>query len=109
MASQTISVGNHECDWDEIMDACEEHGLRPRKNKDGKFNYWVTLEIGITEITWFIKWSLKDDWQSYWLERDELSQQSGGFTALNAGRLNGSTCEVATPQKHSETMRGIKL
>jgi len=35
--------------------------------------------------------------------------QSEGFIALNAGRLNSSTYEVATPQKHSESMRGITM
>ena len=67
MANQAITISYHECDFDEIMDACEEHGLRPRRNKDGSFNYWVTMTIGNTDITWFIKWSLKDDWREYWI------------------------------------------
>jgi len=33
--------------------------------------------------------------------------QSGGHSPLNAGQSNNSVVEVATPQKHSDTMRGI--
>ena len=109
MAQQDITINNHFCDWNEIMDACEAHGLKPTIDSTGKHRTWVSFKHGNTEIYWFIKWSLDEDWHSYWTERDELSQQSGGFTALNAGQSNSSVVEVATPRKHSDTMRGIVI
>lgn len=70
---QSIQISNHDCDWDQMMDACERHGLKPEIDSRGKYHTWVKFQVVDTEMTWFIKWSLDEDWQNYWKERDELS------------------------------------
>ncbi len=70
---QHIQISNHDCTWDEIIDACERHGLKPEINSSGKYQLWVKFQVIDTEMSWFLKWSFDEDWQSYWKERDELS------------------------------------
>ena len=73
MSEQSISIDNRHCDWDEMIDACETHGLKPIKKGTGNYCNWVSLQIENIKFSWSIKWSLEKDWQSYWKERDELS------------------------------------
>lgn len=73
MSEQKIVISNYLCDWDEIMEACEAHGLKPTIDSLGAYRTWVFFQNGNTEIYWFLEWSFDEDWQNYWKERDELS------------------------------------
>lgn len=71
MAKQIISIENRHCDWDEMMDACEIHELKPHRfGTSSYYSKCVSLTEGDVKITWRIKPSLMNDWQSYWTERE---------------------------------------